>query len=81
MREGVSIEGLEKEEFKIQEIDLGEKGYLTVEDLVCFINLNSGSYFRNRDVCCMFRRWNKVPATGKLMNRLDYGTFLNFMAK
>ena len=30
MRESVSIEGLEREGFKIQEIDVGGKGFITM---------------------------------------------------
>jgi hypothetical protein len=48
---------------------------------VCFINLNSDSFLRNRDVCSMFRRWSQLSATDKLTNKLPYETFLGFVTK
>lgn len=81
VKESVTIEGLEKEGFKIQEIDIGGKGYLTVEDFVCFINFSSDNFFRNRDVYGMFRRWNNLDPADKLNNKLNYEVFLGFVAK
>ena len=70
VKESVSIRALEKESFKIQEIDLEERGYITVEDVVCFINLNTDHCFRNRDVINMFKRLN--GKTDKFDNHLSY---------
>lgn len=66
VKEAATISGLENEGFKIQEIDLSGKGFITIEDFVCFINLNSDSSFRNRDVFNMFRRWNQSTPNSKL---------------
>lgn len=37
-------------------LDLGGKGWLGVEDLVCFLNLYTGHLYRNRDLTLVFRR-------------------------
>ena len=54
---------------------------MTVEDFVCFINFTSDNFFRNRDVFAMFRRWNKLGPADKIENKMDYETFLNFVAQ
>lgn len=41
---------LEKEHFSFRELDLNSKGYLSLEDLICFVNLHSGKFYRNRDI-------------------------------
>lgn len=51
--------------FSAKEMDLDRRGYLTVEDLVCFINLYSTNFFRNRDVIHLFKR---MVAMGKNRN-------------
>jgi hypothetical protein len=38
-------------------LDLGKKGYLTVEDIVCFVNLYTGKFYRNRDAIGLFKRF------------------------
>jgi len=37
-------------------MDLNRKGYLAIEDLVCFVNLYTGNFYRNRDLILIFRR-------------------------
>lgn len=59
MSECVSIKKLEAENFEINDIDTAKKGYISLEDLVCFINLYTGNFFRNRDVFSLHRRFNK----------------------
>ena len=44
------------EGFNTGELDLSQKGSLGLEDLVCFINLYTGHFFRNRDLALIFRR-------------------------
>lgn len=57
VQECAGIARLEMEGFNIRNIDLSKKGYITIEDLVCFVNLYSGSFFRNRDVVALYRRF------------------------
>ena len=38
---------------------MGKKGSLTVEDLVCFVNVYTGNFFRNRDMLLLMRRISK----------------------
>lgn len=52
-----------------------------MEDFVCYINISSDTFFRNRDVCPIFRRLNKVSHQDKLENKLRYEVFLSFMVK
>ena len=58
--------------FKTEAIDLDKKGYLGVEDFVCFINLNSSNFFRNRDIVPLFRRF---MAIGQNKTGVEYGVF------
>lgn len=48
---------LECSGFRVEEMDLDKKGYLGMEDFVCFINLNSSNFFRNRDIVTLFKRF------------------------
>ena len=52
---------LRSEQFSEEKVDLEKKGYLTIEDFVRFLNLETGSFFRNRDVILIFRRMTKTP--------------------
>ncbi len=47
---------LKNEGFNIDELDLNKKGYLTIEDLVCFVNLYTGHFHKNRDLAIVYRR-------------------------
>jgi hypothetical protein len=38
-------------------MDLNRKGFLSIEDLVCFVNLHTGNFFRNRDAIGLFKRF------------------------
>lgn len=42
--------------FKQDRVDLERKGYLTVEDFVRFLNIETGTFYRNRDLILIFRR-------------------------
>jgi hypothetical protein len=47
---------LEEEELNSHSLDLDKKGYLVLEDLVRFLNMETGTFFRNRDLVPIFRR-------------------------
>jgi hypothetical protein len=51
-----SAEQLSREGFSCARVDFDGKGYIQVEDLVRFLNVESGSFLRNRDVSLIFRR-------------------------
>jgi hypothetical protein len=42
-----------------ERMDLGKKGFLVLEDVVRFMNLETGTFFRNRDLVMAFRRLAK----------------------
>lgn len=70
------ISKLESElsKFTIDEIDLSSKGYITIEDLVCFINLYGNTCFRNRDVLTLYRRFMALSVTRE---GIDMKGFMN----
>ena len=69
---------VEKSEFNVREMDLDQRGYLSVEDLVCFANLYTSNFFRNRDIICLFRR---MTALGRNRNGVDYDNFLDIICQ
>lgn len=48
--EAVEIEGF------VKAMDIDRKGYVSVEDLVRFVNVESDQYFRNRDLVLIYKR-------------------------
>lgn len=38
-------------------IDINRKGYIVVEDIVRYINIESDEYYRNRDIYLIFKRF------------------------
>ena len=54
-----SKDHLESEGFSVSKLDLDRKGYILVEDLVRFLNIESGTFLRNRDVSIIFKRINE----------------------
>jgi len=46
------------EGFSSQRIDLERKGFIELEDLVRFLNIESGTFYRNRDLFLIFRRFS-----------------------
>lgn len=44
------------EKFTEDKVDLEKKGYFVVEDLVRFLNMETGTFYRNRDLILVFRR-------------------------
>jgi len=42
--------------FSEREIDLKKKGHINLGDLVRFLNLESGTFYRNRDLSLVFIR-------------------------
>jgi len=37
-------------------LDLERKGYIVLEDLVRFLNMETGTFLRNRDIYLIYRR-------------------------
>lgn len=50
------MKALKTEGFSVSELDVNKKGYLSIEDLVCFVNLYTGHFYKNRDLTLIFRR-------------------------
>lgn len=44
------------DDFRSDKLDLDKKGYLVLEDFVRFLNMETGTFFRNRDIFCIFKR-------------------------
>lgn len=47
---------LESEDFASECLDLEKKGYIVLEDIVRFLNMETGTFYRNRDIYLIFRR-------------------------
>lgn len=62
---------LEEEDLNNLTLDLDRKGYIVLEDLVRFLNMETGTFFRNRDLIAIFRR-----ICGK-NNKVSFNEFLN----
>ena len=45
--------------FVNESIDLDRKGFLTLEDFVRYLNMETGTFFRNRDIYAIFKRLSK----------------------
>lgn len=51
---------LKEEGFKNELLDLELKGYLQIEDLVRYLNIETGKFYRNRDLITIFKRITKI---------------------
>lgn len=40
-------------------IDMDKKGHLVLEDFVRFLNMKTGTFFRNRDIYSIFKRLSR----------------------
>lgn len=65
-------------------IDLNQKGYLSIEDLVCFINVHTLKFYRSRDAAQLFKRF--LAKEGKTLDKnigdgVTYGSFLGKLCK
>jgi hypothetical protein len=60
----------------VTDLDLHNKGYLGLEDLVCFVNLYSNTFFRNRDMALVMRRLQLMEGA-KGASGISYSTFVD----
>ena len=60
----------EKERFVSSKLDLEKKGYFVLEDLVRFLNMETGTFYRNRDLYLIFRRLTKTT-------KIDFDDFMD----
>jgi hypothetical protein len=56
----VSLDLLAEDDFSMSVIDFSSKGTISLEDLVCFVNVNSQKFYRSREVAGLFRRFLKL---------------------
>ena len=42
------------DEFNAVMLDLEKKGYIVLEDIVRFLNMETGTFYRNRDIYLIF---------------------------
>ena len=64
-------------------IDFAGKGTISLEELTCFVNVNSGKFYRSRDVAGVFKRFLRLEGKriGKNMSEgIGYSTFMEKMA-
>jgi hypothetical protein len=66
-----SSKSLRKEGFSINELDLNRKGHLSIEDIVCFVNVHTAHCYKNRDLTVIFRRL-------QLLEKCKKGYEINF---
>ena len=65
----------------MRDLDLEKKNYLSIEDFVCFINLFSGNFFRNRDAMMLFRRFARLSGNTNSESKASGVSFETFMNK
>ena len=63
---------LSEEGFKSEVLDLELKGYLQIEDIVRFLNIETGKFYRNRDLGLIFKRLSKT-------NKVSFEEFLRII--
>jgi len=71
-----SARALKSENFEVSDLDLHNKGYLGLEDLVCFVNLYSNTFYRNRDMVLVMRRLQLLEGS-QGVSGIGPNTFLN----
>ena len=81
LRECASISELVKQDFSVAEIDLTGKGFISADDLTCFLNMNSTLELRTRDLTPMLRRFNQLEGITNLTPKITYETFLDLLTK
>jgi hypothetical protein len=68
-----NIDQLEQEGL-IGKLDMDGKGHIAIEDLVRIINMEEGTFFRNRDLYLIYQRMSK----GSEVLNIEY--FLNILS-
>lgn len=62
---------MEEEDLNILTFDLDRKGFIVLEDLVRFINMETGKFLRSRDLIAIFKR------IGGNNVKISFNEFLN----
>lgn len=47
---------MKNEDFTMNTLDLEKKGYVVLEDIVRFLNMETGTFYRNRDLFLIFKK-------------------------
>jgi hypothetical protein len=68
-----NIDQLEQEGL-IRKLDMDGKGHIAIEDLVRIINMEEGTFFRNRDLYLIYQRMSKGSEV------LNIEDFLNILS-
>jgi hypothetical protein len=74
-----SVRSLKGENFEVADLDLSGKGFLGLEDLVCFVNLYANTFYRNRDLALVLRRL-QMGQGASTRGGIDYEGFLEAFA-
>jgi hypothetical protein len=56
-------------------LDHNNKGYISIEDIVCFVNLYTGHFYKNRDLAIVFRRLQLLEGDHNRPG-IEHSTFL-----
>jgi hypothetical protein len=56
---------------------MDSKGYISIEDLVRIINMEQGTFFRNRDLYLIFQRLNRKGGKGDTIKLNSLGSMLS----
>jgi len=67
-----------KAEGLIQRLDMDGNGYIKVEDLVRVINMEEGTFYRNRDLYLVFQRMMK--RSGSAEQKISTKVFLSMLS-
>ncbi len=64
----------------MEKFDLEKKGYINMEDLVRFLNFESGNFYRNRDLVLIFKRLSGEASEQRSEKVLDIEKILKVVA-
>ena len=71
---------LKSEGLNLEKFDLEKKGHINMEDLVRFLNFESGNFYRNRDLVLIFKRFTNEASDQKSEKALDIEKILKVIA-
>ena len=62
-----------------EKLDFEKKNYVTIEDLVRFLNMESGNFYRNRDLFLIFDRI--INSSYQKVSKIDLSTLQKALAQ
>jgi hypothetical protein len=77
LKQSLQTQKLEQEGFNVRQLDVDRKGHLSVSDMACFLNSQTGSNLRSRDLFSLCLRLCRSPSSPKL----SFEALLSFLAR